>query len=235
MDLNISLAAEPIFEVGPLVVTNAVLTSWIVISFIVLLFFIGIRKLALIPSGIQNVVEFIVESLLNFSAGIVGEKKAKDSFPIFATIFIYVLFSNWIGLLPGVGPIGIWEEHLGKTILIPFFRSPSADLNNTFAIAIIAVIIVHIYGVKYLGLSYFKKFINILEFISEFFSRPISFSFRLFGNIFAGEVLLLVISSLLPLIGPIPFLGLEIFVGAIQALVFSMLTLVFIDVATSHH
>lgn len=244
MELNISLAAEPILHLGPLVITNSMLTSLIVTFVILLLFLLSIKKVSLVPGGIQNFVEFIVESLLNFSATIVGEKKAKEFFPLFATIFLYVLFSNWLGLLPGVGTIGIWEELHGKNLLIPLFRSPSADLNNTLAIALVAVIAIQYYGVKHLGMAYFKKFfdlsnainffVGLLEIVSDF-SKSISFSFRLFGNIFAGEVLLLVISALLPFAGPLPFLGLEIFVGFIQALVFSMLTLVFIQVATSHH
>ena len=127
---------------------------------------------------------------------------------------------------------------------MPLFRGPTADLNTTIALALISVFMIQFYGFKHLGLKYLKKFFNfsnpinafigILELISEF-SRIISFAFRLFGNIFAGEVLLTVISFLIPFIAPLPFLGLEIFVGFIQALVFTMLSLVFISMATSHH
>ena len=239
MDLNISLAAEPVFHFGSVVITNSILTSWVVMFFIIFVFGIGAFKKSLVPSGVQNFVEVIIEGLFGFAVSIVGQKKAKEFFAIFGTIFIYVIFSNWFGLIPGVGPLGVWEELHGKTILIPLFRSPSADLNNTFAIAIVAVIAITYFGIKHLKFSFFKKFtapgIGLLEFIGEYFSRPLSFAFRLFGNIFAGEVLLLVISSLLPLFGPIPFLALEIFVGFIQALVFSLLTLVFIGIGTSHH
>jgi F-type H+-transporting ATPase subunit a len=146
------------------------------------------------------------------------------------------MISNWSGLLPGVGSIGISEHEK----LIPLFRAPTADLNTTLALAIVAIISVQWAGLKTLGVHYLSKFINfsspvnffvgILEIISEF-SRLISFTFRLFGNIFAGEVLLAVVAFLIPAVVPVPFLGMEIFVGFIQALVFSMLTATFLSMA----
>jgi len=219
---------------------TAVITSLLIIIF----FTLATTRLKLVPSGIQNIAEITIDSLMNFTKSVVGEKKGKEFFPLIATIFLYVLISNWLGLLPGVGSIGVKEIIHGKEELIPLFRSPSADLNNTFAIAIVALIAIQYYGIKHLGLSYFSKFFNfsgvinflvgLLELVLEI-AKSISFSFRLFGNIFAGEVLLVVISFLIPYFMPIPFLGIEIFIGFIQALVFSMLTLVFLQVATSHH
>ncbi|EKD86387.1 MAG: hypothetical protein ACD_37C00314G0001, partial [uncultured bacterium] len=147
----------------------------------------------------------------------------------------------WAGLLPGVGSIGLERIHGGEKEFIPLFRAGSADLNTSLALALISMITIQMVGIKALGVAYLQRFFNfknplyfyvgLLELISEF-SKVISFSFRLFGNIFAGEVLLAVIAFLIPVIAPIPFLGMEIFVGFIQALVFSMLTAVFINAAT---
>ncbi len=193
----------------------------------------------------------IIEGAVDFIDSVVQDRKqAYSFFPVVFTIFLFVILSNWIELVPGLGSVGVWGEHHGETVLIPFIRSSSADMNVTLSIALIAMIAVQVYGIASLGIgeyagkffvSPFKKpyfigtFVGLLEVISEF-AKIISFSFRLFGNIFAGEVLLLVIGYLAPYIIPLPFLFLEIFVGFIQALVFSMLTLVFLkNAVTSHH
>jgi F-type H+-transporting ATPase subunit a len=181
--------------------------------------------------------------ILDLTESIAGPKGRKF-LPLVLTFFVFILFSNWIGLLPGFGSIGIREVHNGKSVLIPIFRGSTADLNTTLALATISVVATQIYGFSFLKFSYLKRYFNfespimfftgILELISEF-AKIISFSFRLFGNIFAGEVLLAVITFLVPVIAPLPFLGLEVFVGFIQALVFSLLTLVFINTATIAH
>ena len=148
-----------------------------------------------------------------------------------------------MGILPGLGSIGLIEGHGQEVSLIPLFRSTNSDINMTLALAIISVMATQIFGISIVGFFHhvsrfisFKGpldfFTGILELIAEI-AKVISFSFRLFGNIFAGEVLLMVIFFLVPIIVPLPFLFLEIFVGFIQALVFSMLTLVFLTVATS--
>jgi F-type H+-transporting ATPase subunit a len=163
-------------------------------------------------------------------------------FPLVATFFIFIIVNNWAGLIPGFGSIGIYEMKEGHEVFVPFLRSANADLNTTIMLSLVSVIVIQIVGIGVIGLkSYTKKFFNfsspilffvgILELISEFI-KIISFSFRLFGNVFAGEVLLIVITMLVPYILPIPFYGLELFVGFIQALVFTMLTLVFIKMAT---
>jgi F-type H+-transporting ATPase subunit a len=156
------------------------------------------------------------------------------------TLFVFILINNWLGLLPGIGSITITTAHGA----VPLFRGATADLNTTLALAIISVVMTHIYAIKELGLfkhlgKYFSfnpmlLFVGMLEIVSEF-SKMVSFSFRLFGNIFAGEVLLVVIAYLAPLIAPLPFFGLELFVGLVQALVFTMLTLVFLEIATMSH
>jgi len=214
-----------------------------------------IRKLSEVPTGLQNLLESIVEFGVKFVTSVTGdEKNSQKFFPLVATIFFFVLLSNWFGLLPGVGSIGIYEVHHGQRVLVPFLRSASADLNGTLAIALISVLGTQFFGIVILG--FFKHvgkyldfvglikhfsvekvvmfFVGILELISEV-AKVVSFSFRLFGNIFAGEVLLIVVSALVPYFAPLPFLFMEIFVGLVQALVFSLLTLVFLTIATAEH
>lgn len=244
-----TLASETIFHIGSFDVRNTLITSLITVLFLLVVGLILRRKkYALIPSGTQNVVEAIIGGVFDFCQGVVGdEKKTKKFLPLVTTLFVYVLFSNWMGLLPGFGSIGIWEVHNGHEILVPILRSTYADVNMTFALAAISVVSCQIFGFSMLGMKgYGGKFIvnplkdpigcfvGLLEIVSEF-AKMISFTFRLFGNIFAGEVLLLVMTFLVPYIAPIPFYGLEIFVGFIQALVFGFLTLVFLKIATTEH
>jgi len=244
--MEISLAAEKIGHLGSFPITNSILTSWIATIILVLVAFIATRNLKLVPKGIQNFFELVVEMLLNLVNSVMNDMAAtKKYFPLLATIFLFIITNNWLGLFPGIGSIGFHEELHGKEVFVPIFRGGNADLNTTLALAIIAVVAIQIFGVIAIGAGkYISKFLNfkspilffvgILEFISEL-SRIISFSFRLFGNIFAGEVLLAVITMLLPFVGPLPFYGLEIFVGFIQALVFTMLALVFIKSAITDH
>lgn len=244
--MNISLAAEPIFHIGNFAVTNTLLMSWAIVLFLAIITVAFRKRVAAVPGGLQNIIEIIIENLLKFIESVTHSRgQAKKFFPLVATIFIFVVLSNWIEIVPGLGTIGIYETHNGQQVLVPFIRSASADLNVTLAIAIVSVMAIQIFGIAALGISkYGKKFINfkgpieffvgILELVSEA-AKMVSFSFRLFGNIFAGEVLLTVILFLAPFIIPLPFLFLEIFVGFIQALVFSMLTLVFLQMATVSH
>lgn len=244
MEIPISFQPEQLFDIGALHVTNSLLVSWIVVILITILVIVSTRKLKMIPRGFQNLLEFTIEKLQNMVHGVTGDKKQTNKFfPLIATIFIYLIISNWMEILPGFGTIGL--HHEGHDALIPIFRASTADLNLTIALAILVMLIVQITGIASVGFfKYAKKFINfkspilfvvgLLELISEI-AKIISFSFRLFGNLFAGEVLLIVITFLVPFIVPLPFLGLEIFVGFIQALVFSMLTLVFMKAATMAH
>ena len=188
--------------------------------------------------------EFMLEGLYGIVESITGSAKAKIIFPLVATFFIFIVPSNWSGLLPGAGSIGFNGILHGKEVFIPILRGPTADINTTLALAIIAMVMVQVYGFRYQGIRYLKKFFNfsnpinafvgILELVSEF-SKIISFTFRLFGNIFAGEVLITVMTFLVPVIAPMPFYALEIFVGVIQGLVFMMLATVFINMATLGH
>jgi F-type H+-transporting ATPase subunit a len=293
----VSLAAEPIFHIGSFAVTNAVFTAWLVMIVLIVIAVAATRRIPrdlekasnqdLVPSGLQNFMEMLIEYIWNLASGIGGSWTSKF-FPIVTTIFLFVLLSNWMGLLPGVASIGLLEhphdpEVVGYQVqgrvltaelaeplpageataeggeahgagyhLIPFFRPPSTDLNFTLALGLISIFLVQYFGVRSLGGSYFKKFfdtsgfkqgaflggigifVGILELISEF-ARILSFGFRLFGNIFAGEVLLGVMAFLIPYIASLPFYGLEVFVGFIQAAVFMMLSLVFFSTATAGH
>ncbi len=235
--IHISLVAEPLFRVGPLTVTNSLFTSWIVVALLCLAAVSIAKSIKKIPSNFQLMFELPIEALMNVVRGVAAHR-AVTFFPYVATFFFFILLSNLAGLIPGVGTIGLRE---GANI-VPFFRAPTADLNTTLALAVVSVVLIQYYGFKTFGTRYLSRFftlknpmmtfVGILEFISEI-AKIVSFAFRLFGNIFAGEVLLVVISSLIPPLAPLPFYGLELFVGFIQAVVFSMLTLVFLNMATT--
>lgn len=240
--MHISLAAEPLFYIGSFVVTNSLLVSFFV-SIILIIFALLISfSLKKNPGRFQGIAEIIIGGLSDLAESI-GGVHSRKYLPLLITFFLYILFSNWIGLLPGFGSIGFEKIDHGYKEFIPLFRGATADLNTTLALALISFFAIQYYGFSSRKLAYLGHFINfsspiafftgILELISEF-AKIISFAFRLFGNIFAGEVLLAVIMSLVPLLAAIPFYGLELFVGLIQAFVFTLLTLVFIKTASYH-
>ncbi len=228
---------------GFLPVTNTLLVSWIVMAILLIASFFATRKVAMVPSGIQNFMEFVVESGFNTVEDI-AHNKTKVIFPIVMTYFLFIITANWLGLLPGFATIGFHRLEDGKDVFVPLFRSMSSDLNMTLALALSSVVITHILSIKYLGVwEYIKKwvsinpiflFVGLLELISEF-TKIVSLSFRLFGNIFAGEVVLATIASIFAFIVPLPFYLLEIIVGFVQAAVFMMLTLVFMVLLTEKH
>jgi len=243
--MNISLAAEPVFHIGSFPVTNSLIAAWLsIILLVIITLVLRTKKLKMVPRGLQNVVETIIEFFLGLIDGITQDKKQTSKFfPLVFTFFIFILVSNYLGLFPGFGTIGVYEQLEGSQVLVPFFRSANSDLNVTLALAIVSVFATQIFGILAIGvLKYGKKFLNfsspfmffvgILEFISEL-AKFISFSFRLFGNVFAGEVLLVVISFLIPYIAPVPFYFLELFVGLVQAAIFSLLTIVFLKFAST--
>ena len=240
------LSAEKIFDLSGFPVTNSLLMSWLVLIVFGVLAFLIKRGFNIVPPKLQNFFEFLIEKLIENTEGIFGSRRAAEKyFPIVATIFLFVIFSNWLGLIPIVGPLGIYEMHEGHEVLVPLFRSASADLNFTIALAVTAVMAVNVFGIAAIGVfKHFGKFITfknpvaffvgILELISEVV-RMLSFSFRLFGNVFAGEVMLVIAAGFLPYLLPLPLLVFEVFVGFIQAAVFAMLTAVFISMAINHH
>ncbi|MBI2552633.1 F0F1 ATP synthase subunit A [Candidatus Uhrbacteria bacterium] len=248
--MNISLAPEALFHIGTFPFVNTLPMAWLVILILVALALTVRGKLRTVPRGAQNLVEALFESALGLMDSVTGDRKLSYKFfPVVMTIFLFVLFSNLIEIVPGLGTIGLWEVHHGKEVLVPFIRSSSADLNVTLAIAIVSVLSTQILGIVALGaFKYAGKFlvppwkapyvvgtfVGALELVAEA-AKIVSFSFRLFGNIFAGEVLLTVALFLVPYVVPLPFLMLEIFVGLVQAVVFSMLTLVFMKMAVTSH
>lgn len=289
-DLHISAAAEPLFCLGGVMenahcvsgipFTNSLLMTIIVDLILLAIIFIGMSNLKLVPTGLQNFVEVVIEAFYNFALG-VDRKNIAKFFPIPATILVFFLIANMMALIPGVGSIGFcvpaehaasaehspvpagevdttkvnpffanwrgacYEEDGHGQQLIPWLRAPAADLNVTLAFALVAVVMVEYYGFQALGIGYLGKFFNfkegalnamvgIMELISEVM-RLIAFAFRIFGNIFGGEVVLVVMSFLFPFILPLPFYFLEVFVALIQAIIFSVLTLIFMSLAVQAH
>jgi len=313
----VTVRAEPLpgFAIGSVRITNSLITALLVDIILVVLAILATRRMQLVPSGFQNLMEFLVETLYNLTHSIAGSKWTPRFFAIVATIFFYVLVSNWFGLLPGLAAVGFCESHAEVAalhqptiwdrvhertiarlaaplpakegekdshgthvywgcqpgeIIVPLFRSPSTDLSSNLALALVSVGMTQVFGVMALGARYFTKFFNlsgilrafrpdasgqrrgcagmlgtflfgcieffvsILEAVTEM-AKLLSFSFRLFGNIFAGEVMLLVLASLMPLVLTLPFIGLELFVGLIQAFIFYVLTLAFFTIATVTH
>lgn len=232
-------------HIGDMPITSTLLTVWLVMALLIGLAVVVRSKLSLIPTKLQSIAEMIVGGVYDYIKDVLGNAKDADTyFPIIATIFIFILSINWVGLIPGVGAIGIYNEHHH---LIPFFYPGSTDLNITIGFTIIAFFTIEVAGV--LGIGFWKytgKFINfhspmkfllgLMELISEL-ARLISFSFRLFGNIFAGKTLLLVAIFFVPYFLPMPIYAYEMFVGLIQAVVFAILTLFFIKMALEepHH
>ena len=265
----IQIPPEVIFYIGPLPVTNALLGTWISIIALLLVFFFGTRRRDLIPSGMQNAVEWIIEYLLNLTEGVSGKVKARKFFPLVAAFFIFILFCNLLDIFPGVDTIGtvnliaLRSAHLSvpstffllgdySDKLTPWVRPGTSDLNLTLALALVSVIVTQIFGFYTLGAKqqlskYFnfkalrhgfqgpiEFFVGLIELVTEI-SRILSFSFRLFGNIFAGSAVLAVFAWLLPFVSDAIFIPLELFVGFVQALIFALLTLVFLEIGTTSH
>jgi F-type H+-transporting ATPase subunit a len=242
--LHISLAAEHIFTLWGVPITNTLLTQWVVIAVLVIIAVFAGRKPSLVPGKLQNFFEMVFEFVLGYMEQILGTRAhAVRFFPLIITIFLFIALSNLFDFIPFIGSIVVshGEE------MVPLFRPVNTDLNTTLALAIIAVFSIEISGILIVGVwRYAGKFftfrgssfpqrilncvVGLIEFVSEL-SRFISFSFRLFGNIFAGEMLLAVVGLFMPYLLPVPLMAFETFVGLIQAAVFAMLTLFFIKLA----
>ncbi|MCL4387487.1 F0F1 ATP synthase subunit A, partial [Patescibacteria group bacterium] len=191
----------------------------------------------------QNLVEYLISSFYSLTESI-SPKNASKIFPYFITFFLFILLINWSGLLPGFGTIGLFEHEEGKKTFVPLLRAATSDLNLTLGLALISAVATHTMSIKTTGvkdylsrffsLNPINLFIGILEIVSEI-TKVVSLSFRLFGNIFAGEVVLVTVSSMFAFVFPLPFMALEIIVGLVQALVFSMLTMAFMAILTTPH
>lgn len=246
----VEIAPKTLFTVAGFPVSNSFITAWLTIIILWLFFGLATRSMSVVPKGAQNTAEAIIEALVDLADNMAG-RGGREFFALFATIFLFVIINNWFELIPGFTNATICLQPVSASgcdgpDAIAVFRSPSADLNFTLALALIAMFMVQFWSIKHVGVGEWGgKFLNfkggplglfvgILELLSEL-ARIISFSFRLFGNLFAGDVLLSVIPFLIPWILVLPFMGLELFVGAIQALIFAMLTLAFVVMATIPH
>lgn len=240
--ISIHLAPKVLGYFFGIPITNTLLTTWFVMALLIGFALLVRSRIALVPGGVQVMVESLIGGAYDYVKEVLeSETHARRFFPIIITIFIFVLTLNWIGLLPGVDAIGIYKESHGEETLIPFLHPANTDLNITFAFALVAFLTIELAGILLLGvLKYGGKFVNfksplafligIIELFSEI-ARLISFSFRLFGNIFAGKTLILVVMFFVPFLAPVPFLAFEVFVGFIQAFIFAVLTLFFIKLA----
>ena len=249
------------FHLGPVLFTNSMVVTWIVAVGLIVLAQLATRNIQMVPHGMQTFFEWLTEGLYDFLGGILGADLVKKSFWFFGTLFIFILFTNWFGLIPGVGTIGYGhaDAHGHFHVSEPFLRGGNADLNMTLAMSLIFFTLWVIWSLQSLGVGGFLKhifvgegtgkgvaaipmmaiffFVGVIEVISIAF-RPVSLSFRLFGNIFAGENILESMMTLVPWLGwllPLPFYFLELLVGLVQALVFTLLTSVFTALMCAHH
>ncbi|AVX19544.1 MULTISPECIES: F0F1 ATP synthase subunit A [Carboxydocella] len=220
-------SAEALFHIGPLEVTKYTVTAWGVIALLGLISWLGTRNMQKQPSGLQNVLELFVEGLYNFFEGMLGPERVKRYFPLLCTFFLFILTSNYVGLLPLSG-------HEGPYI------PPTATLSTTAALAIIVFFSTHIFGMMTHGIGYFKHFVQPMAFmlplnIVEEIVRPVSLAMRLYGNIFGHELVVGTLLALAPAIVPVPMQLLGVLTGAIQAFVFTLLAASYIGGATEKH
>lgn len=255
-------AAETLWTVGPLAITNSLVNAWVAVVCFVLVAWViqyGVKTGKF--QGLVRVAEALAEWLLSEAQKVTGDRERAIRFlPIVGSAFFLILFSNWLGQLPGTGSIGVWEVVHGERELVPLLRPATSDINFTLALGLGAVLASHLFGLGTLGfVDHVSKFLNvrgvwrafrhgpiailtalielgvgIIEIAGEV-AKVLSLSLRLFGNIFAGEVLLTVIMGLFAYALPLPFMALELLVGAVQATVFAMLTLAYLTVATDSH
>ena len=258
-----TLYAEPITVWHGFPITNSLITSWVAVIVIVALSVAVRLKMKKVPSKIQHFFEYVLEGGLDLADQITGNRKTTEKvFPVSISIFFFVIINNWLGILP-FGGFGVVQTGVDGSAFVPFLRSGTADINTTLMLALVSVVASNIFGVVVIGAwKAFNKYVNlkalgsivtkvrkqptilleapvmffvgVLELIGEF-AKIASLSFRLFGNVFAGEVLLASMGALFAYGLPIPFLFLEIIVGFIQALIFAMLTLVYFTIASQDH
>ncbi len=236
--MHVSIAPAVLGHLWGIPITNSLIMSWLAVLVLVVFGLLFSRKIALIPGRMQTLVEFLVVGVFDFvTTTLESATLARKYFPLLMTLFLFILVGNWMEFLPGVESITFGHGDHAAAL----FRSMNTDLNMTLALALISFVVIEVSGIRTLGFfRYMSRFVNlhsvvgffvgIIEFVSEFI-RLVSFSFRLFGNIFAGSVLIAVILFFVPYIVPVPFMAFEIFVGFMQAAIFSLLTLFFIKLA----
>ena len=233
------------------VLTNTLLSSFVATGLLLIVFVLGTARMSVVPGRFQGLLETVVEGLLRFTEGVVGPQRARQLLPVIATLFLFVVINAWLGLLPIYQSFGVLSDdgHLKAALL----RPAGTDLNMPLALALVSFVFVETLGLRAFGFRYLGKFIRVgnllrgriftglidlfvglLEAVSELV-RVVSFTFRLFGNMLAGEILLLVSAFLVAFVFTVPFYGLELLVGFVQALIFAGLTLVFASVALTPH
>jgi F-type H+-transporting ATPase subunit a len=241
--IHVSIKAEPLFHIGPFEFTNSMVGALLASIVLLLAAWYITRRSALVPARMQSLLELPIEWMTGIIAG--SSTRWKGYVALILGFFLMILVANWIGLLPGVGTVGLLHEDHGETVLIPFIRPASADLNFTLGLAIVAFGVFVWWGIRVNGAAgYLKELVGEprymaplmfpIHLISEL-SRLISLSMRLFGNVFAGEVLLATMLALTYLVVPAVFLGLEAVFGFVQALVFSLLAMTYITLAIAEH
>lgn len=260
---EITLFAEPIFHFESFTITNALLTSWFAVFIIVIISLFLRKSLREVPSKIQHVFEIMIEGALSLCDQVTNDRAlSMRIFPFAISVFFFILINNWLGLMP-LGGFGIVENGEHGLTFVPFLRGSTADINTTLALAVMAVLGANIFGIFSIGIwKTFNKYVNLkvlggvftkirkdptiiivapitffvglIEVVGEF-AKVASLSFRLFGNVFAGEVLLVSMAALVAYVVPIPFMFLEILVGVVQAVIFSILLVVYFTIAASDH
>lgn len=261
---EVTIFAEPVFHIGNFTVTNSLLNSWLTVFVVFILALVIRLKIKKIPGKLQHIFEIFIEGSLSLLDQITNNRVISNKiFPFIFTVFVFILFNNWLGIMPFIGSMGFYALHEGHQVFVPLFRGGTADLNTTLALGIMSVVGSNIFGIIILGVwktfnkyvrigalveifTKIKKdpsiivvapisfFVGLIEFIGEI-AKIASLSFRLFGNIFAGEVLLSSMAAIFAFVLPTPFLFLEVFVGFIQALIFSLLTAVYFTIAAEDH
>ncbi len=236
--IHVALSAEKLGEFWGLPITNTLVTSWVVMFLLIVVGLAVSRKVALIPSRMQTALEMVFGFFYDYVAETLESRElARTFFPLLMTTFFFIWIANAIEFTPGIGSLTFFNGHES----VPFLRSMNTDLNMTLALTLIAVLVIEAAGVLTLGArTYFGKFftlkspiasvVGIIELVSEA-ARVVSFSFRLFGNIFAGEVLIAVVAFFVPYVLPVPLMAFEMFVGVVQAAIFTLLMLFFIKMA----
>lgn len=239
----VHFAAEPIVHLGFFSFTNTMLNVLAIDALLIGAALYTHRKISTVPGKFQNFIEYIISNFYSLTESIADNRAAKI-FPYFMTFFLFILLINWSGLIPGFGTIGINEVEDGKKVFVPLLRAASSDLNFTLGLALVSLVATHIMSVQTVGIMdylsrYFSLnpiylFVGVMEIVGEI-TKVISLSFRLFGNILAGEVVLTTVSGIFAFFFPLPFMALEVIVGLVQALVFSMLTMAFMAILTTPH
>ncbi len=241
--IHIALAPEVLFKVAGIPITNTLLTSWVVMFILVAVAIVVGRRLKLIPGKFQTLIEGMFGGVIDYMEETLESRSlAIKFFPLIITLFLFIFTSNVLEFIPGIGSIGLLGNPYAEGFT-PLFRSVNTDLNVTLALAIISFLVIEIAGIVAVGFfKYAGKFVNVksalgfmigvVELFSEM-ARLVSFSFRLFGNIFAGEVLILVTAFFVPVLLPVPLMMFELFVGLMQAAIFAILTLFFIKIAVT--